>query len=87
MTEQEARQKGEKKLKTLFTLCEQLQLNPIAKQRISQDGTIEMIVVYNDMENYPIKKDDNAPIVREGEVEKEVIEDDKGDEPETDAKG
>jgi hypothetical protein len=54
MTQEEARQKGNDKLKAIETLCRQLQVTVSAEQTITKEGLIKNIVLYSDNERYDI---------------------------------
>lgn len=54
MTQEEATQKGNDKLKAIETLCRQLQVTVSAEQAITKEGFIKNIVFYSDNEKYDI---------------------------------
>lgn len=56
MTQEEARQKGNDKLKAIETLCRQLQVTVSAEQTITKEGFIKNIVFYTDNERYDIEE-------------------------------
>ena len=54
MTREEISIKSQEKVAAIKTLCDKLELVPSSKQRIDQQGFIEMIVVFTDTEKYDI---------------------------------
>jgi hypothetical protein len=68
MTEQEVRNRTQEKMKEVQALCEKLQLKISARQRLDREGFVENLVVFNDVENYPLVEvkpgeGDEAPTV------------------------
>lgn len=53
MTPEQKQDSTRRKIQAVATLCNQLQLIPIAKQVMSPEGHIEMQVFYQDIERYP----------------------------------
>lgn len=53
MEPQEMRESSQKKFMQLTNLLQLLQVTLVAKQKITQDGFVEMVVVFNDNERYP----------------------------------
>ncbi len=70
MNEKEIRERSQKKVKQIRDLCDALNVRLEAKQRIGQDMFLEMVVIFNDLENYPVET--RAP--EKGEEAGTVIE-------------
>jgi uncharacterized protein (DUF2344 family) len=58
MTEEQIKQKTSGKIQSINILYKQLQIEVLAKQVVTQNGIIENVVFYNDMEKYDINKEE-----------------------------
>jgi len=58
MTKEEINKRTQQKVETIKTLCQQLFIEIVAKQAITNEGIIENVVLFSDKEKYDLKKDE-----------------------------
>ena len=58
MNQEQKQAKLEEKVRSINTLLVALKISLFGKQKVSRDGTIENVVVYQDMEQYPEENKD-----------------------------
>lgn len=81
MKKEEIQGKVKQKIQAIQTLCKQLQIEIVAKQMINQDGFIENVVYYLDIEKYEVDKEEPK------EEQKEIKEEPKKNEEITNIRG
>jgi len=70
MTQEEIQKSTQNKLQKIEVLLKQLQMVPSAKQRLSQEGYLENIVLFTDIEKYAVEENvapEKLPVKDNGE--------------------